>query len=324
MNSVISKVAISILCVAGLSAPALAEYPTKPIRLIAGFSAGGGTDTTARGFASYLHESESMNGMPAFIVNIPGASGQRGANEVLDSEADGYTLYIINIGTLIGAELAKGADAPFNASTDFINVGCMTQLFTSLQVHASNPATNAKEWVDQVRASGETIKWATSGPTSMHALVGKLFLDSVGIPHQAVPFSGGTAIRGAVISQSVDAAFNGVHLTAGFESEVRNIGIPALVRDPSNPDVPTFEEQGLPAIGITAPMCLFAPKGTPKEATDALEAAVADVTALEGFARFMSQNNLSAAHIDRPTAEVAMQQMYEVMGPVVEEVIKGQ
>ena len=65
---------------------ALAAYPEKPVKIIVGFSAGGGTDTTARGFASYMHEAPSMNGMPAVITNIPGASGQKGAKVVVDGD----------------------------------------------------------------------------------------------------------------------------------------------------------------------------------------------------------------------------------------------
>ena len=75
---------------------AVADYPEKPIKIMVGFSAGGGTDTTARGFASYMHEAESMNGQPAYIVNLPGASGQKAAKAVLGEKSDGYTLYTVS------------------------------------------------------------------------------------------------------------------------------------------------------------------------------------------------------------------------------------
>jgi tripartite-type tricarboxylate transporter receptor subunit TctC len=122
------------------SGAALAAYPEKPIKIMVGFSAGGGTDTTSRGFASYMHEASSMGGHPAYIVNLPGASGQKAAKQVLKEKADGHTLYMINIGTFIVGELAKGKDAPYSVKNDWVNLGCMSQLVTSLQVHASNPA----------------------------------------------------------------------------------------------------------------------------------------------------------------------------------------
>ena len=116
---------------------AVADYPEKPIKIMVGFSAGGGTDTTARGFASYMHEAESMNGQPAYIVNLPGASGQKAAKAVLGEKSDGYTLYMINIGTFSVGELAKGKDRPYSVMDDFTNLGCASQLVTSLQVHTS-------------------------------------------------------------------------------------------------------------------------------------------------------------------------------------------
>ena len=104
------------------SGAALADYPEKPIKIMVGFSAGGGTDTTARGFASYMHEAPTMNGAPAYIVNLPGASGQKAAKAVLNEDADGYTLYMINIGTFIAGELAKGDDRPYHVPDAFVNL----------------------------------------------------------------------------------------------------------------------------------------------------------------------------------------------------------
>jgi len=81
-----SKKIASAAAVAAMmvSSAAFAEYPAKPVKIMVGFSAGGGTDTTARGFASYMHEAPSMNGLPAYIVNLPGASGQKAAKAVLE------------------------------------------------------------------------------------------------------------------------------------------------------------------------------------------------------------------------------------------------
>ena len=137
------------------SGAALAAYPEKPIKIMVGFSAGGGTDTTSRGFASYMHEAESMGGQPAYIVNLPGASGQKAAKQVLKEKADGHTLYMINIGTFIVGELAKGKDAPYSVRNDWVNLGCMSQLVTSLQVHSSNPAKNMAEFIANAKASGK-------------------------------------------------------------------------------------------------------------------------------------------------------------------------
>ena len=93
-----------------------------------------------------------MAGQPAYIVNVPGASGQKGAKQVLGEKPDGYTLYMINIGTFIVGELAKGADAPYSVKNDWENLGCMSQLVTSMQVHQSHPAKTMKEFVDWAKS----------------------------------------------------------------------------------------------------------------------------------------------------------------------------
>ena len=313
----IKQAAVALAAFSLSTGAALAAYPEKPVRIVVGFSAGGGTDTTARGFASYMHEAASMNGMPAFITNIPGASGQKGAKMVVDGDKDGYTLYMINMGTLAAGELAKGDEAPFNAKEDFVVVGCMSQLVTSLQVHIDHPANTAAEWVKMLQDSGETLKWASSGATSMHSLIGNLMLDELGIPHQPVPFKGGSKARAAIISKSVSGGFNGVHLSAGFESELKNLAVAGAERDPVNPDIPTFAEAGIGDIDITGPMCLFAPTGTPDEALAALESAVQDVAGIKGFGRFMGKNNLAAFHISRSDAEAKLATMYGIFRPLV-------
>ena len=87
-----------------------------------------------------MHEAESMAGQPAYIVNVPGASGQKGAKMVLGEKADGHTLYMINIGTFIVGELAKGKDKPYSVKDDWVNLGCMSQLVTSTSGTHINPA----------------------------------------------------------------------------------------------------------------------------------------------------------------------------------------
>ena len=162
-----TKFAVVCAATATLTAgAAFAEYPSKPIKIMVGFSAGGGTDTTARGFASYMHEAPTMNEFPAYIVNLPGASGQKAAKAVLKEDADGHTLYMINIGTFIAGELAKGAERPYHIPDAFVNLGCASQLVTSLQVHTSNSAKSMQEFIDNAKSSGKTITWGTSGAAS--------------------------------------------------------------------------------------------------------------------------------------------------------------
>ncbi|MEL6689166.1 MAG: tripartite tricarboxylate transporter substrate binding protein [Pseudomonadota bacterium] len=301
-----------------------AEYPSKPIKIMVGFSAGGGTDTTARGFASYMHEAPSMNGLPAFIVNLPGASGQKAASAVLEEERDGHTLYMINIGTFIAGELAKGDERPYHIPEDFVNLGCASQLVTSLQVHSSNPAQTMDEFIANAKASGEEITWGTSGAATMHATIGHVFFDSQGINHKKVPFQGGSKARAALVSQSVDAVFGGVNTIPGFEADIRALASAGADRDPMAPDLPTFVEQGAPGVEFTGLMCLFAAAGVPDEVKEDVGAAIEHIAGVSGYQRYMGKNDLAAFYTSGADATAAQDTMFEVMGPVVANIIANQ
>lgn len=308
-----------------LSGAALAaDYPSKPIKIVVGFSAGGGTDTTARGFASYIHEAPSMNGLPAYIVNLPGASGQKAAKMVLGEDKDGHTLYMINIGTFIAGELAKGADRPYHIPDDFVNLGCASQLVTSLQIHTSNKAKTMKEFIDNAKASDKEITWGTSGAATMHATIGHIFFDTHGIKHKKVPFKGGSKARAALVSQSVEAVFGGVNTVVGFEKDILALASAGSARDPMAPDLATFGEQGTDGIGFTGLMCLFGAKGIPDEVKTDVGAAIEHIAGIKGYKRYMGKNDLAAFYTDSATATAAQSTMFEVMGPVVKKILASQ
>ncbi|MEM7709396.1 MAG: tripartite tricarboxylate transporter substrate binding protein, partial [Pseudomonadota bacterium] len=278
------------------TAIALADYPDRPVRLIVGFSAGGGTDTSARGFGSFAANAPTMNGMPMVIVNQPGGSGLQAAQTVAEADADGYTLYIINNGTMSGSSLST-PEAGFDPRESLTNLGCITQLITGLHVPTEHPAASAAEWVEAVKASGETVRWSTSGAATMHAVVGHLFMDANEIDHQVVPFRGGSNARNALVADDVTASFNGNQLVSGFEDDIKVLGVPSLERDPANPDTPTFAEQGLDGLDVTGPMCVYGPTGLPEEVVTDVSEAVAAVVELEGFQRFMNRSGLAAMHL---------------------------
>lgn len=307
-----------------VSAGALADYPEKPVKIMVGFSAGGGTDTTARGFASYMHEAPTMNGLPAYIVNLPGASGQKAAKAVLDEDADGHTLYMINIGTFIAGELAKGDDRPYHIPEDFVNLGCASQLVTSLQVHTSNSATTMQEFIDNAKSSGKEITWGTSGAATMHATIGHIFFDTHGIPHKKVPFKGGSKARAALVSQSVEAVFGGVNTVVGFEKDIRALASAGVERDPMADTLATFKEQGTAGIDFTGLMCLFGKTGIPDEVKEDVGAAIAHIAELPGYKKYMSGNDLASFYTDSAAATAAQDTMFKVMGPVVKEIIANQ
>lgn len=296
---------------------AVADYPERPVRLIVGFSAGGGTDTSARGFGSFVASAPTMNEMPMVVVNQPGGSGLQAAQTVAEADPDGYTLYIINNGTLSATSLAT-PEADFDPRESLQSLGCVSQLVTSLQVPTDHPAQDAAEWVDMVKESGETVRWSTSGAATMHAIVGHLFLDTNEIDHQVVPFRGGSNARNALVAGDVTASFNGTQTANGFEDDIKVLGIPASERDPANPDMPTFAEQGLEGLGVVGPMCVFGPTDLPEEVVADVSAAIEAVTEMEGFGRFMGRSQMSAMHLSPEEQDENLARLYDIFAPVVE------
>jgi tripartite-type tricarboxylate transporter receptor subunit TctC len=156
-----------------------------------------------------------MNGMPMVVINKPGGSGMQAAKIAAKSKPDGYTLHIINSGTFSAAHMAS-KNPPVNPRKDFTSIGCMSQILTALLLQKSNSAKTAADWVKAVKASGKNIRWSTSGAATMHASIGHLFLDTLGIKHQVISFKGGSKARNALVVGKVDASFNAVHAVKGF------------------------------------------------------------------------------------------------------------
>ena len=271
-----------------------------------------------------MHEAPSMNGQPAYIVNLPGASGQKAAKAVLDEDADGYTLYMINMGTFMAGELAKGDERPYHIPEAFVNLGCASQLATSLQVHASNEAQSMEEFIANAKASDKEITWGTSGAATMHATIGHLFFDTHGIKHKKVPFKGGSKARAALVSQSVEAVFGGVNTVVGFEKDIRALASAGAERDPMAPDLATFKEQGTDGIDFTGLMCLFGAAGVPDDVKENVGAAIAHIAEIPGYQKYMSGNDLASFYTDSAKATEAQNTMFDVMGPVVKEIIANQ
>ena len=224
-------------------------------------------------------------------------------------------------GTFIAGELAKGDDRPYHVPDAFVNLGCASQLVTSLQVHTSNPATTMQEFIDNAKASGKTVTWGTSGAATMHATIGHVFFDAYGIPHKKVPFKGGSKARAALVSQSVEAVFGGVNTVVGFEDDIRPLASAGADRDPTAKDLATFGEQGLDGIDFTGLMCLFGPKGISEEVKADVGAAIEHIAGIKCFQKYMGKNSLAAFYTDSAAATNAQDSMYKVMGPVVAQII---
>lgn len=294
-----------------------AEYPDKPIKLYVGFAAGGSIDTTARSFGNFAEEYPEMNGVPFVIVNKPGGSGLHAAKVVKDSDPNGYTIQIINTGTFSVGDMMQ-VNSPVDPRKDFTSLGCLSQSVTSLLVHADSPYKDAAAWVKDVKEHNIEVRWSNAGASALHTLIGHLIFDKNGIKNKPVPFKGGSKARAALVAQKVDVGILGVHLRRGFENDIRPLGVALKKRDPVNPDVPTFEELGLPGLNLAGLICLWGPKGMPEDVANKLRSTVKYVAGREPFDQLMRKSGLSSVYTSAEDSVETLNNMYMSLAPVIE------
>jgi tripartite-type tricarboxylate transporter receptor subunit TctC len=255
------------------TADAQAPYPTRPVRIIVPFVAGGTTDIFARLVGEKL--SQSL-GQQFIIDNRGGAGGNIGADAVAKADPDGYTLVMGTVGThAINASLY--ARMPYDAVRDFVPVAYVAGVPNLMVVNPKNVrATDVKGFIAEAKAAPKPLNMASSGNgTSIH-LSGELFKQMAGIDMAHVPYRGSGPAVNDLIGGQVDVMFDNLpssieHAKAG---SLRALAVTSSKRSPAMPDTPTLHEAGLPGFDATSWFALFAPKGTPAEIVTRLNGAV--------------------------------------------------
>jgi len=295
-----------------------AEFPRKPVTLVVGYGAGGGTDTYARAMASVAPE--YMNFQPLVVVNKPGGSGVPAAKYVADSNADGHTIHLASGGALyFSTQFRK---APVDPIADFKMVCQIGRLLPAVMVHQDSPFMNAKDLVDYAILNPGKLRMATPGRTSTWGIAGLAFLKRNGLRAQDVPAKGGAPARALVIGKQTDFGVFGIHLRRGFEAQVRPLGLLFPDRDPNNPDVQTVLEQGVELTSVFTPMMIMAPKDTPDERVKALDEACAKIAAHKSFVKLMQKSGLPVKYLNSADATAKYNEMIASWKPLVKELKK--
>jgi tripartite-type tricarboxylate transporter receptor subunit TctC len=311
--------ALALALTAGTATSVKAEYPTKPINLMVGFSAGGGVDNYARALSSFIHE---HLGMPMVVVNKAGAAGMIAAKFTVGRKADGYTLYITNTGSLLAKSLMDGAKSPIDPLVDIQPLGGAGQLVTGLFVPIDSPFKSAADLVAAAKAKPGKLRWSHPGRGSLHMLAGAAFLKSNGVTARDVPFKGGSKARNAVSGKQVDFAFMGVQLLTGFQTKLRALGVTTGKRDKVNPDIPTFGEQGLASLDIAGPMMMLGHKDLPADVIAKLVPAIKKIVGSKGFKKLTKNMGLSAFYFDPAAGKEKLKALKATLTPIVADVVK--
>ena len=265
---------VALLAATLATAAAAQGYPNKPIKIIVPFAPGGNVDVTARLVAPALQEALKQ---PVVVENKPGAAGVIGADFVVRSPADGYTLLMGSNSTFSVAPSLNPKN-PYNPLKDFAPVISIASTPFLLVVNPAGPKTLA-ELVAQAKAAPGKLTMASAGTGSSNHLVGELFQDLAGVKFTHVPYKGSNPAISDVMGGQVDMHFDqvtsaGNHVAAG---KLRALLVTSKDRTPMLPDVPTAAEAGFPSFGPINVTGLIAPAGTPREIVAMLNAAVQKV-----------------------------------------------
>ena len=313
----VALIALSLTAIAVTPTAVQAEFPTRPITLMVGFSAGGSTDMYARAFTSLSHEAL---GKPMVVVNKPGASGMIGAKSVFGARPDGHTILLASGGGFFIKAANDGDRALVVPMRDLKVLGSIGQAVTALVVPVNSPFKTAKDLVDYAKANPDKrLRWSHPGRSSMKGLTGRLFLKQNGITAQDVPFKGGSKARNAVSAKQVDFSFIGVQLMAGFESKMRALGVMSNERDSIYTDIPTLSEQGLPALGISNPMIIWGHKDLPEDVVAKLQEAIKSTASSEAYLEMTKTMKISGAYLSPTDARAEIAVIDKLMTPFIKE-----
>lgn len=243
---------------------ALAQYPSKPIRIVVPYAAGGTSDILARQIGPKLSE---VWGQPVIVENKPGANGNVGADFVAKSAPDGYTLLLTDLGGLV-ISASVYPKLPFDPSRDFTPVVMVSYSPHVLAVHPSVKASTMKELIDLAKANPGKLNFAVSGIGGAPQLAGIEFAQRTGVSWTYIPYKGGSDAVSAVAAGQADVLFNGMLATwpTVQGGRLRALAISSGKRVPSAPDTPTVAEQGLPGFETGSFQGVVGPNGLPREA----------------------------------------------------------
>ena len=262
---------------ASLGAPALAQsYPTKPVKIIVPFAAGGPADNYARFMAQRLQDAL---GQPFVVDDRPGAGSVIGTDAVAKAAPDGYTLLLMSNTHTVNESLIP--NKPFALMRDFVAIAPINYSDLVLVANPALPATNLKELIAAAKAKPGKINYASSGPGTPYHMAGELFKSMAGVSLVHIPYRGSSGARTDVIGGQVELMFDAVTTMAEQvkSGKVKAIATTGKVRSDVLPDVPTVSEAGVPGYEATIWLGLMAPKGTPKGVVDRLSEAMSKITA---------------------------------------------
>jgi tripartite-type tricarboxylate transporter receptor subunit TctC len=275
--------ALLLLTLAGLSHAQ--TWPTRPIRLVVPFAAGGTTSILGRAMADKL---APLLGQPVVVDNRPGAGGNVGMDAVAKSEPDGYTLLMGPIGLAINPALYNKMS--FDPIRDLAPIGLYAGVPNLLVVHPSVPAQSLKELIALFKANPGKYNYASNGNGTSSHLAAEMLKSSAGVDIVHIPYKGGAPAMADLLAGQVTMLFDQMPavLPQVKGGKVRALGVSSAQRSAAAPDVPSLAEAGLPGFDMTVWFGLLAPARTPPAVLQRVNAEMGKVLQDPEFRTFLA------------------------------------
>jgi tripartite-type tricarboxylate transporter receptor subunit TctC len=259
------------------SAAALAAdpYPSRPIRLLIPFPPAGITDLSGRLVAEGLR---AKLGQPVIVENKPGANGVLGLRELLKAEPDGYTLMVGNLGSLV-INYAIDAKASFDPMKDVVPIAGTSEYPTAMVVNNKMPVNSVKEFIAYAKERPGKLTFGSTGVGAMDYLAGELLMQKSGIQMVHVPYRGGPLALNDLLAGSIDTIIEvyPVVMEQIRSGAIKGLAVSSAKRLPTVPDLPTFEEAGVPGIVLTGWLGIYGPPKMPEDVRVKLGQAIVEV-----------------------------------------------
>lgn len=256
---VVVLVGIALALPAAAGKPEVA-YPTKPVRIVVPYAAGGSNDVVSRAITPKLSEAWRQS---VIVDNRPGAGSLIGTEIVVRSSGDGYTLLATSGALAISVSLYRMS---FDPRKDLEPVAFMAQMPYVLAVHPSLPVKSTRDLIAYAKANPAKLSFASAGTATATHLTGEMFKSLAKVDLLHVPYKGGGPALNAIVSNEVQVIFNVVTgtLPQVRAGRLRALAVTSARRTNVAPELPTLDEAGVPGFDVVSGYTLFAPAGTPR------------------------------------------------------------
>jgi len=264
--------ALAVALFAG--AAAAQTYPSRQVRFIVGFSAGGGTDVVARMIADHLTRAL---GQQVFVDNRPGAASNIAGELVATSPPDGYTIFMGTISTSSNRTLYR--KIKYDALKDFAPVTQVLSTPFLLAVHPSLPPNSLKDFIAFAKARPGELNYASAGSGSGAHLFSEMFRMMTGVDIVHIPYKGAAPATTALLAGETMFKFDNIVTTLKLarSGKLRALAVTTTTRSSAAPDIPTMDEAGVPGYDANAWFGVFAPAGTPPAVISRLHAEITKI-----------------------------------------------